>query len=86
MKNIQLSMRLISQKAYDFIAENCKALSVAMIFLVVYCYFLGVHTTLFRDIVFVISFATCIISVKTAGRREMADYILDNPEVFKDDV
>ena len=49
MKNIQSSMHLISQKAYDFIAENCKALSVVMIFLVVYCYFLGIHTTLFRE-------------------------------------
>ena len=76
----------INQKVYDFIAENCKALSVAMIFLVTYCYFLGIHTTLFRDIVFVISFAVCIISVQSAGRREMAEYILDNPEVLKDNV
>ena len=45
----------INQKVYDFITDNCKALSVAMIFLVTYCYFLGIHTTLFRDIVFVIS-------------------------------
>ena len=75
----------INQKVYDFITDNCKALSVAMIFLVTYCYFLGIHTTLFRDIVFVISFAVCIISVQSAGRREMAEYILDNPEVLEDD-
>ena len=76
----------INQKVYDFIADNCKAVAVGTIFLVVYCYFLGIHTTWFRDIVFVISFLVCVISVKTAGRREMAEYILDNPKVLEDDL
>ena len=77
-------MHLISSKLYDFIIDNSKILSIFTIFLVTYCYFLGIHTTLLRDVVFVISFAVCVISIKTYGRREMAEYIIDHKEVLDD--
>ena len=72
-------------KVEEFIFEHASLLHSCFVFLAVFCYLLGPHTTLLRDIVFIISFILMDDLSYFCGIKLMAEYLVQHPEELEDE-
>ena len=71
-------------KVEEFIFDNATTLGYGFAFLAVFSYTIGVHTTILRDIVFIVSFILALDLAYMGGIVIMAKYIVQHPEALED--
>ena len=73
----------LSIKLEEIIFDHSNLLRGCFIFLATFSYLIGVHTTVFRDIVFIGSLIAAIRLSYICGAKAMAEHVLDHPEEFR---
>lgn len=79
-----MTKRLIelSIKLEEIIFDHSNLLKSCFVFLVVFSYLIGIHTTILRDIIFIGSLIATIRLSYLNGAKAMAEHVLDHPEAL----
>lgn len=75
----------LSIKLEDIIFDHSNLLMSCFIFLAAFSYLIGVHTTIFRDIIFIGSLISASRLSYLCGAKTMAEFVVEHPEELEDE-